>query len=138
MKLNAYLHFKGNCKAAFEYYEKVLGGKIVMISTYGEAPMEEKCSPESNDLIMHATLMVGDQILMGSDAPPQYQEDAQGFSVSLLPDSIEDAERVFAALSENGTVRMPIGETFWATRFGMVVDQFGTPWMVNYMENVCA
>jgi PhnB protein len=80
---------------------------------------------------MHARLMVGDRILMGSDAPSDRHEPMKGFSVTLGIDDPKDAERIFDALSEHGTVQMPIQKTFWAARFGMLVDQFGTPWMIN-------
>jgi PhnB protein len=76
-------------------------------------------------------LTVGDEALMGSDAPPDRFESMKGFSVTLSVQNPQEAERIFNALAEGGTVRMPIGETFWALRFGMLVDQFGTPWMIN-------
>jgi PhnB protein len=93
--------------------------------------MAEQTPPEKLDKIMHASLIVGDTVLMGSDAPPQFFEKPQGFSVSLVFDDAVEAEQIFNALAENGTVQMPIQETFWAARFGMVVDRFGTPWMIN-------
>ena len=93
--------------------------------------MEEQTPTEWRDKIVHARLMVGDKILMGSDAPPDRYEPMRGFSVTLGIDDPKDAERIFHALSENGTVQMPIQETFWAARFVMLVDQFGTPWMIN-------
>ena len=87
--------------------------------------------PEWRNKVMHARLMVGDEVLMGSDAPPGRYEGAKGFSVTLGIENPADAERIFHALAQNGTVQMPIQETFWATGFGMLVDQFGTPWMIN-------
>jgi PhnB protein len=81
--------------------------------------------------ILHARLVVGDQVLMGSDAPPDRQQKPQGFSLSISINDPAEAERVFHALVENGTVTMPFGETFWAVRFGMLVDRFGIPWMIN-------
>jgi PhnB protein len=93
--------------------------------------MAEHVPPEWRSKIMHARLSVGDEILMGSDAPPDRYEQMKGFSVTLGIDDPRDAERVFHALSKNGTVQMPIQKTFWAARFGMLVDQFGTPWMIN-------
>jgi PhnB protein len=131
MKLNPYLSFNDECEAAFKFYEQCLGGKIDSMMTYGDSPMAEQTPPEKLDKIMHASLMVGDTVLMGSDAPPQFFEKPQGFSVSLVFDDAVEAERIFNALAENGTVQMPIQETFWAARFGMVVDRFGTPWMIN-------
>ncbi|SEO47439.1 VOC family protein [Nitrosovibrio sp. Nv6] len=131
MQLNPYLSFNGKCEAAFKFYEQCLGGKIGVILTYGSSPMAEQTPPEWRDKIMHARLTVGDEVLMGSDSPPEHYEETKGMSVSLNIELPEDAERIFRALSENGTVRMPLQETFWAARFGMLVDQFGIPWMVN-------
>ena len=93
--------------------------------------MADQTPPEGHSKIMHTSLIVGDQELMGSDSPSEYYEEAKGFSVSLNLDNPVDAERIFHALAENGTVKMPFQETFWAHRFGMLVDQFGIPWMVN-------
>jgi PhnB protein len=131
MKLNTYLHFNGQCEAAFAFYEKCLGGKIVMKMTYGESPMADKTPPEWRGKIMHVSLMVKNQTLMGSDVPPDRYHAPKGFSVSINLDDAAEADRIFSALAEKGTVGMPIQQTFWAERFGMLVDQFGTPWMVN-------
>ena len=131
MQLNSYLNFNGQCAAAFKFYERCLGGKIQMIMTHGESPMADRVAPEWRDKIMHVTLAVGDGLLMGCDAPPQHYEKPQGFFVQMAVEHPDDAERLFQALSENATVRMPLQQTFWAARFGMLVDQFGTPWMIN-------
>ena len=131
MQLYPYLTFNGQCEAAFKFYEKVLGGKIEAMMNYGSSPMAEQTSPEWRNKIMHARLSIGDKILMASDAPPDRYEAMKGIMVTLGIDDPGEAERIFRALSENATVQMPIQETFWARRFGMLVDQFGTPWMVN-------
>jgi PhnB protein len=131
MQLNPYLSFNGQCEAAFKFYEQCLGGKIEAMMPYAGSPMEADVPPEWRNKIMHVNLKVGDQELMASDSPPEYYEETKGFSVLLSIDDPAEAERVFHALAENGTVRMPIQETFWAARFGMLVDQFGTPWMIN-------
>ena len=131
MQMNPYLSFDGKCETAFKFYEKVLGGKTVMMMKYGESPMAAQTPPESRDKIMHARLAVGDKLLMGSDAPAQMYEPMKGIQVTLGVDQPAEADRIFSALAENGSVRMPIQETFWAQRFGMLVDQFGTPWMIN-------
>jgi PhnB protein len=131
MQLNPYLLFNGNCQEAFEFYEKALGGKIVAMMPHEGTPAAGQVPTEWRKKIIHARLVIGDEILMGSDAPPDRYEAMKGFSVSLGINKPADAERIFHALSENGTVRMPIQETFWAERFGMLVDQFGTPWMIN-------
>jgi PhnB protein len=88
-------------------------------------------TPETAARIMHARLQVGDRLLMGGDAPPQFASKPQGFCVSVQVDDPAEAERIFRGLGEGGVVQMPLGETFWAHRFGMLIDKFGTPWMVN-------
>jgi PhnB protein len=131
MQSNTYLNFNGDCAAAFKFYEQCLGGKIVAKATYGESPMAEQTPSEQRDRIMHMQLIVGDVNLMGADCPPEYFENPQGFNVNLQFDNVEEGERIFNALAENGTVKMPFEKTFWADRFGMIVDKFGTPWMIN-------
>jgi PhnB protein len=131
MRTNVYLHFDGKCAAAFKFYEKCLGGKIGMTMTYGESPMADKSPPEMRNAVMHTRISVGDTLIMGSDSPPDRYQKPQGFSVAVNTEDPAEADRVFAALSANGTVTMPIAETFWAKRFGMLVDQFGIAWMVN-------
>ena len=131
MQSNTYLFFDGECKAAFKFYEQCLGGKIDGMMTYGDAPMSEEIPSEQRDRIMHANLTVGGMVLMGSDTPPDGFQKPQGFSVNLQFDDLVEAERIFQKLAENGTVKMPFQETFWSTRFGMLVDRFGTPWMIN-------
>ena len=131
MQLNPYLNFNGQCEAAFKFYERCLGGKIEFMLTHGDSPMAQQVPAEWRNKVMHARLVVGDKILMGSDAPPDRYEAPKGFSVSLGIDQPAEAERIFKALAENGTVQMPLQETFWALRFGVLVDRFGIPWMVN-------
>ena len=131
MQLNPYLTFDGRCEAAFEFYAKCLGGEIVAMIPHEGTPAADHVPSEWRNKIMHARLVVGDKVLMGSDAPPDRFEKPQGFSVTLGVDKPADAERIFQALAEGGAVQMPIQETFWAFRFGMLVDQFGIPWMVN-------
>ena len=131
MQMNPYLTFKGQCEAAFKFYEQVLGGKIVAMIPHEGTPAADHVPAEWRSKIMHARLVLDDKVLMGSDAPPGRSEDMKGFSVTLGIDKPAEAERIFHALAEDGTVRMPIQETFWATRFGMLTDRFGTPWMIN-------
>lgn len=131
MKSNPYLFFNGDCETAFKFYQQCLGGKIVAKMTYGESPMVDQTPPDSLNGIMHSQLDVGDIVIMGADAPPHMFEKPQGFYVNLQFDNIADAQQIFNALSENGIVRMPFQETFWANRFAMFVDRFGTPWMIN-------
>jgi PhnB protein len=131
MQLNPYLHFNGDCEAAFKFYEKALGAKIESMFPHEGTPAAEQVPAEWRSKIMHARLMVDDQVLMGMDVSPDHYQKPHGFSVTLGIKDPAAAERVYRALSENGTVKMPLQETFWAVRFGMFVDQFGIPWMVN-------
>jgi len=131
MQLNPILAFNGQCEAAFKFYERCLGGKITFMLTHGESPMADQVAPEWRNKIMHATMTVGDRILMGGDRPPESYEEPRGISLSISITDPADAERIFDALAEKGTVQMPLQETFWAARFGMLVDQFGIPWMIN-------
>ena len=136
MQLNPYLNFNGNCAAAFKYYEKNLGGKISMMMTFAESPMADQVPASDRDKVMHARMTIGDYVLMGTDAGPDHFSAMKGFCVSLSVDSVAEAERIFKALAEKGSVEMPIQKTFWAERFGSLVDQFGTPWMINYEGTV--
>jgi len=131
MRLNPHLSFDGRCEAAFRFYERSLGGKILMMMTHGDSPMAEQTQPEWRSKIMHATIEVGGQVLMGGDPSPEKYQKPQGFGIALQIDRAEEADRIFALLAENGTVQMPLQETFWALRFGALVDQFGIPWLIN-------
>ena len=131
MQMNPYLVFNGQCEAAFKFYEKALGGKIEGMMTHGDSPMSDKVPAEWRNKIMHARMTVGGMVLMGSDAPPDHYEKPQGFSVSLTIKDPAETERIFHELEQNGKVQMPVQQTFWSARFGMLVDQFGIPWMVN-------
>ena len=131
MKLNPHLVFNGDREAAFKFYEKSLGGRIGLMMPHQGTPVANAVPESWRSKILHATLLIGDQVLMGADAPPGHYAPPQGFFVSLHIDNPAEAERIFHALSENGKVTMPIQETFWALKFGMLVDRFGTPWMIN-------
>src|ERR1700690_4124418 len=131
MQLNPYLNFNGNCAAAFKFYEKNLGGKIGMMMTFGESPMADHVPAAHRDKVMHARMTIGDQVLRGTDAPPDRLEPMKGFSVSLQVNTAAEAEKIFKALSEKGSVSMPIQKTFWAERFGALVNQFGPPWIIK-------
>lgn len=131
MLINTYLNFDGQCEEAFKFYEEVLGGQIIAMINAGSTPMAEHAPPDRLHKIIHAQLRVGDSVLMGSDAPPEHRQTPQGFSVSISVDVPAEAERIFAAFAEGGTVGMALQKTFWAEKFGMVTDCFGTPWMIN-------
>jgi PhnB protein len=130
MKIDPYLNFNGTCREAFTFYAELFGGQIDTLMTYGESPMAGEM-PEMHERVMHVSLPLGQTTLMGSDAPPQYFQPAQGIWVSLHVEDEAEAERLFGALREGGAVTMALEQTFWAKRFGMVTDRFGTPWMIN-------
>ena len=129
--LNPYLFYNDNCEAAFKFYEKVLGGKIEMMLRADEGPADMKPGPGREKLIMHARMSIGGSVLMASDSPPEHLQKPQGFSVSLTIADPVEAERKFNALAEGGKLEMPFSKTFWSKGFGMCIDQFGIPWMVN-------
>ncbi|MEK6325802.1 MAG: VOC family protein [Acidobacteriota bacterium] len=131
MQLNPHLTFNGQCEEAFKFYQQCLGGNIQTMMTHGDSPMADQVPSEWRDKILHATLIVGETALMGADVPPDHYEEPRGFSVTIQINDTPKAERIFRSLSESGIVTMPLQQTFWAARFGMVVDRFGIPWMVN-------
>ncbi len=125
-----YLSFHGNCREALEFYAKVTGGEIVSLMTYGEAPGDNPVPDDFKPQIMHGRITFGNTLLMASDVPWGEKQTPAGFNVSLHVDSPEEADRVFAALSEGGTVEYPLAESFFARRFGSLHDKFGVPWIV--------
>jgi PhnB protein len=129
--LEPHLSFNGQCEAAFRFYEKCLGGKISLMLTDGDALLLERTPPDQRNMILYAVLLLGDQRLTGSDTPPGQYQKPQGFSVTLSIADVARADRIFRDLAESGTVAMPIQETFWALRFGVLVDRFGRPWEIN-------
>lgn len=137
MKIVTYLNFDSNCKEAFEFYAEVLGGTLTM-QVVSESPAAEHMAPKFQNAVMHACLEVGDAVLMGSDTMNAEFKKPQGFSVSLHCETPEQADRVFAALAQGAQVTMPLEQTFWALRFGMLEDRFGIPWMINCNERECS
>ena len=131
MQMNPYLSFRGDCDAAFKFYERCLAGRVGDIFRYGGSPMADQVPTAWQDKVMHGSMKVGDQTLMGADMRPEQYEAPKGFSLSLQIKSVDEAERVFRELAEGGKVVMPLEKTFWAARFGMLVDRFGVPWMIN-------
>ena len=134
MSLNIYLNFDGNCREVFEFYRSVFGGDFSMVSTYADAPAEMAVPEAEKGRVMHMSLPVGSSELMGSDScsafgPPPTQGD--NFTIAIEARSREHCDEVFAKLSEGGTVKMPMGETFWGAYFGLWTDRFGINWMVN-------
>jgi PhnB protein len=130
--LEAYLFFNGTCAEAMRFYERVLGGKIEMMMTHGEAPLANQMPHINRNNILHARLKVGAHALLASDwSAPAPFPGSSGFSMSMNYDTIEESHRIFAALAQGGTITMPIQATFWSSAFGMLVDRFGVLWMVN-------
>jgi PhnB protein len=128
MKMYTYVNFAGKCAEAFRFYEKHLGGKIVMSMTHGQAPDQSKVNPDSKDLVLHARITIGGTELLGADIPKA--QPMRSAYLSLSVDSDGEAERIFTALSEGGEVFMAMQETFFATRFGQLRDRFGLNWMI--------
>lgn len=150
MRLNPYLSFNGNCREAFEFYASVLGGRMMAMMSYadmppmpeGAAPPAEGCAaPDMSamkDKIMHACMEIDGVLLMAGDAPQGMYQKPAGTNVTLNLEDPAEAERIYAALSQGGSITMPLGETFWAKRFGMFTDRFGTPWMINCVTEAYA
>ena len=131
MKIHAYLMFDGQCEVAFNFYAECLGGTLEMMR-YADSPEDMGVPAEFQQRIMHVCLTVGDQLLMASDTLPQSPyEGIKGCSISLQVDNVPEAERLYAALSAQGSVQMELQQTFWATRFAMLTDCFGVSWMIN-------
>lgn len=128
-----YLHFNGTCAEAMRHYERVLGGKLTALMSNGQSPIAEHIPPGNEDRILHACLELGDGVSLyaGDSMAGQPYEGMKGFSLSLNYPTAAEAQRVFDALCEGGQVTMPFSEAFWADGFGMVVDRYGTPWIVN-------
>ena len=131
MQMNAYLTFRGDCEAAFTFYAECLGGTVGQLFRYAGTSFMEQAPPGWENKVMHGSLTVGDQVFLGADMTPDKYESPKGFTLSLHIDSTPEAERVFDRLATNGTVLMPIQKTFWAARFGTLVDRFGMRWVVN-------
>ena len=132
MQINAYLVFNGDCEDAFRFYADCLRAQLATLQRFGDTPGCEGMPASMKDKVMHVRLQAGDQVLMGSDNHPDHPyEGIKGCSIALSVDRAEEADRIFVELSQGGAVLMPMQETFWAQRFGMLADRFGVSWMVN-------
>ena len=134
MKLHPYLNYGGNCKQAFEFYQQHLGGKITMMMTHGEQPGPNEVPADWKDAILYAHMIIGETELMANDVPPDRFQPMRSAYLSLSVDSIEEAERIHALLSDGGEIFMPMQETFFAHRFSMLRDRFGTSWMIIHQR----
>lgn len=131
MTIHPHVVFSGQCKEAFQRYAAILGGKITFSFTYGDTPMAARTPAEWHDKIAHMRLQVGNQMILGADAPPDRYRSPAGCSMMLEVETVDEATRVFNALAEQGQVDMPLQETFWAHRYGSCTDRFGIVWMIN-------
>ena len=135
MTINAYLTFAGDCRAAFDFYRSVFGGDFLFMQTFGDGPADSGAPEEAKDLIMHVTLPIGNGVLMGSDTIEQFGPlpvTGTNFSLSVAPDSKEQADELFASLSAGGRVTMAMQDMFWGAYFGSCTDRFGIGWMINF------
>ena len=136
MTLNTYLTFENSCREAFEFYQSVFGGEFSEFQTFGDGPPDMGIPDEAKSLVMHVSLPIGDSILMGSDSNPAFGGGGpvvgNNFSISFVPESREEADQKFAALSDGGEAGMPMQEMFWGAYFGTCTDRFGINWMINY------
>ena len=130
MKLYTYLNYGGNCRQAFEFYAEHLGGKITMVTTHGEQPEPGNVPPDWKNAVLHARIEIGGTTVLGADIPPDRFQPMRSAYLSLMLESVDEAERVYALLSEDGQIFMPMAETFFAHRFAMLRDRFGTSWML--------
>jgi len=130
MKLHVYLNYGGNCAEAFRFYEQHLGGKITMLTTHGEAPDPSKVPANWKNAVLHARIEIGDAVVMGADIPPDRFQPMRSAYLTILADSAEQAERLYDVLTEGGQIFMKMEETFFASRFAMLRDRFGTSWML--------
>jgi PhnB protein len=130
MKLTTYVNFAGNCAEALRFYEEHLGGKITQISTFGQMPYQSGVTPEQKNNVMHARITIAGTELMASDGPPGQVEPMRSAYLALSVDTNEEAESIYAALSDGGQIFMPMAETFFAFRFAMLRDKFGASWMI--------
>jgi PhnB protein len=130
MKLLTYLNFGGNCRDAFRFYEEHLGGRITTMMTHGDGPNAGSVPADWKNAVLHARMEIGETVLMAADVPPDRFQPMRSAYLSLLVDSTGEAERIYALLSDGGQVFMPMEETFFAFRFAMLRDRFGTSWML--------
>ena len=134
MQVQPYLSFDGRCDEALDFYKKALDAKVNVLMRFKDAPDQSMISPGNEAKVMHASIRVGESTVMMSDGRCTGKPDFKGISLSLLPKTEAEAEKLFAALSDGGQVQMPLTKTFFSPRFGMVADRFGVSWMIVVMH----
>ena len=135
MPVLTYLNFDGNCREVLDFYKSVFGGEYMIMQTFGDGPDDMGIAESDKDKIMHATLVVGDGVIMGSDVPAGFGPPhvaGNNFSLTYPTQSKEETDELFAKMSEGGTVTMPVQEMFWGAYFGSCTDKFGINWQFNY------
>ncbi|KAA0680846.1 VOC family protein [Azospirillum brasilense] len=138
MEPTIYLFFNGTCLEAMTHYAETLGGEVVYVFRNGDAPDADSRMPGGDHLVMNMMVKLGATTVMASDSPDSMYSTPQGFRVQIAPPSLAEFDRIFAVLAKDArSVEMPPGETFWAERFAMVTDRFGTPWMLNHTGAKC-
>jgi PhnB protein len=130
MKLYTYLNYGGNCREAFEFYVEHLGGRISALTTHGEVGDAKNVPPEWRNAVVHARMEIGETMLLGADIPPDRFQPMRSAYLTLIVDSSDEADRIYDLLKEGGQIFMPMEETFFAHRFAMLRDRFGTSWML--------
>jgi len=130
MKVLTYLNYGGNCRQAFEFYQQHLGGKITMLTTHGEQPDASKVPPDWKNAVLHARIDIGGTTILAADIPPDRFQPMRSAYLSLMTDTADEADRAYALLTDGGQIFMPMAETFFAKRFAMLRDRFGTSWMI--------
>jgi PhnB protein len=138
MQMNPYLSFRGDCEEAFRVYERTFGGQLGTIFRYAGSPMAGDVPADWQDKVMHTALTVDGQVLMGGDVAPNQFEQPQGFSMSITLKNEAETDRIYSELAKDGRVIMALQKTFWAARFGHVVDRFGIPWLINCESEAAA
>jgi PhnB protein len=131
MRISCHINFDGQCEEAFHTYKRVLEGRLQTLLRFGESPIGNQVPEEWQSRILHATLLVGENELLGSDVYPGQSGHKQGFSVTISIADLERAKSIFAALGAGGSILMPLQETFWAQAFGVVTDKYGVSWEIN-------
>jgi PhnB protein len=128
MKLDVYVNYAGNCREAFRFYEQHLGGRVTLMMTHGEGPQAARLPAEQQNAILHARMELGGTVVMGADVPKS--EPMRSAYLTLTADSAQEAERLYALLADGGQIFMKMAKTFFANRFAMLRDRFGTSWML--------